>query len=134
VALALTAGATFIARGFAGDAKGLAGLIAQAVQHKGYALVETLQPCVTFNKKNTYDWYRERVYDLAETGYDPGDRVEAFRKALEWGDRIPVGVIYQTQLPTYEEQVAGLKEGPIATRKLQKLSAAQIEKLRAEFI
>jgi len=133
-ALALVAGGTFIARGFAGDAKGLADLIAKAIQHKGYALVEILQPCVTFNRKNTYEWYRERVYNLAETDYDPGDRAAAFAKALEWGDRIPLGVIYQTQRPTYEEQVAGLKQGPIATRKLKKLSAAEVEKLRAEFL
>jgi 2-oxoglutarate ferredoxin oxidoreductase subunit beta len=133
-ALALAAGGTFVARGFAGDTKGLADLIAAAIQHKGYALVEILQPCVTFNRKNTYDWYRERVYPLAETGYDPSDRVAAFQKALEWGQRIPLGVIYQTRLPTYEEQVAGLRRGPIAVRRLDKLSAAEVEKLRAEFL
>ena len=133
-ALALAAGGTFIARGFAGDAKGLADLIAAAIQHKGYALVEILQPCVTFNRKNTYDWYRERVYNLAETGHDTSDRVAAFRKALEWGDRIPLGVIYQTRLPTYEEQEVGLKQGPIATRKLDRLSPAEVKSLRAEFM
>jgi 2-oxoglutarate/2-oxoacid ferredoxin oxidoreductase subunit beta len=132
--LALAAGGTFIARGFAGDAKGLADLIAKAIQHKGYALVEILQPCVTFNRKNTYDWYRERVYDVAETGHDPSDRAAAFQKALEWGERIPLGVIYQTRLPTYEEQVAGLKRGPIATRKLDRLSPAEVESLRGEFL
>jgi 2-oxoglutarate/2-oxoacid ferredoxin oxidoreductase subunit beta len=130
--LALAAGGTFIARGFAGDAKGLADLIAKAIQHKGYALVEVLQPCVTFNRKNTYDWYRERVYNLVDTDYDPGDRVAAFQKALEWGDRIPLGIIYQTQRPTYEEQVVGLKEGPIAARKMKRLSAAEVQSLRSE--
>ena len=133
-ALALAAGGTFIARGFAGDAKGLADLIAAAIQHKGYALVDILQPCVTFNRKNTYDWYRERVYNLAETGHDTSDRVAAFRKALEWGDRMPLGVIYQTRLPTYEEQEVGLKQGPIATRKLNRLSPAEVKRLRAEFM
>lgn len=132
--LALAAGATFVARGFAGDAKHLAGLIAQAVQHEGYALVDILQPCVTFNRVNTYDWYRERVYKLEETDYDPVDRVEALERAMEWGERIPLGVIYQTRLPTYGEQVFALKEGPVATRKLRKLSAAQVEALRAEFM
>lgn len=134
LALALTAGGTFLARGFAGDVKHLAGLIAEAVQHRGYALIDILQPCVTFNKKNTYDWYRERVYKLEETDYDASDRVAAFAKALEWGDRIPLGVLYRTQLPSYEEQVAGLKAGPIATRDIEKLSAADIESLRAEFL
>jgi 2-oxoglutarate ferredoxin oxidoreductase subunit beta len=134
LALALTAGGTFIARGFAGDAKGLAVLIAKAVQHKGYALVEILQPCVTFNRKNTYDWYRERVYKLEDTEHDPTDRVAAFQKALEWGDRIPLGVLYQIQLPTYEEQVAALRDGPVATRGVKKLTPAEIEGLRAEFV
>jgi 2-oxoglutarate ferredoxin oxidoreductase subunit beta len=134
LALALTAGGTFIARGFAGDAKGLAVLIAQAVQHKGYALVEILQPCVTFNRKNTYDWYRERVYKLEDTDHDPTDRVAAFQKALEWGDRIPLGVLYQIQLPAYEEQVAALRDDPVATRRLKKLTPAEIESLRAEFV
>jgi 2-oxoglutarate ferredoxin oxidoreductase subunit beta len=134
LALALAAGGTFIARGFAGDIKGLADLIAKAVEHKGYSLVDILQPCVTFNKKNTYDWYRDRVYNLADTDYDPGDRLAAFEKSLEWGDRIPVGVIYQTRLPTYDEQVAGLKQGPIATRELKRLTEAEIESLRAEFV
>jgi 2-oxoglutarate ferredoxin oxidoreductase subunit beta len=131
-ALALTAGGTFVARGFAGDTKGLADLIARALAHTGYALVEILQPCVTFNRKNTYDWYRERVYSLEEAGHDPGNRIAAFQKALEWGDRIPLGVFYQTRRPSYEEQVAGLQEGPVATRELRILTAAQIDRLRAE--
>jgi 2-oxoglutarate ferredoxin oxidoreductase subunit beta len=132
VALALTAGGTFVARGFAGDTKGLADLIAQALEHTGYALVDILQPCVTFNRKNTYDWYRERIYDLQETGHDPGDRVAAFAKALEWGDRIPLGVFYQTRRPSYEEQVAGLQQGPVATRELRTLTTSEVERLRAE--
>jgi 2-oxoglutarate ferredoxin oxidoreductase subunit beta len=133
-ALALTAGATFVARGFAGEVKGLAALIAKALEHKGYALVEILQPCVTFNRKNTYDWYRERVYNLAEEGHDPTDRVAAFSRALEWEDRIPTGVFYQVERPTYEEQVASLQQGAIAKRKLGTLSASQVEALRAEFM
>ena len=134
VALALAAGGTFIARGFAGDTKGLAKLIAQALDHTGYALVDILQPCVTFNRKNTYDWYRERIYDLQEEGYDPGNRVAAFEKALEWGDRIPLGVFYQTRRPSYEERVASLQEGPVATRELRRLTPAEIEGLRGEFV
>lgn len=134
VALALTAGATFVARGFAGDTKGLADLIAAALQHKGYALVEILQPCVTFNKKNTYDWYRERVYSLADAGHDASDRLAAFERALEWGDRIPLGIFYQTRLPTYEEQLVTLKGTPLALRKLAVLTPAQIDSLRSEFV
>jgi 2-oxoglutarate ferredoxin oxidoreductase subunit beta len=133
-ALALAAGGTFVARGFAGDVKHLGGVIAAALEHKGYALVDILQPCVTFNRKNTYEWYRERVYKLEEAGHDPSDLEAATEKVREWGDRIPLGIIYQTRLPTYEEQVAGLEDGSIATRELIKLSAAEVESLRAEFM
>jgi 2-oxoglutarate ferredoxin oxidoreductase subunit beta len=94
--------------------------------------MEILQPCVTFNRKNTYDWYRERVYQVSETDHDPRDRIAAYRKALEWGDRIPLGVFYQTRLPTYEEQVSGLQDGPLATRRLVPLTAEEIDSLRAE--
>ncbi len=132
VALALAAGGTFVARGFAGEPKHLADLIAAALQHHGYALVEVLQPCVTFNRKNTYDWYRERVYLLEGTDHDPGDRVAAFQKALEWGERIPLGIFYQTRRPTYEEQVPALQTGPLVDRPLAKLRPEQIEALRAE--
>jgi 2-oxoglutarate/2-oxoacid ferredoxin oxidoreductase subunit beta len=134
VALALTAGATFIARGFAGDTKGLADLVAAALRHPGYALLEVLQPCVTFNKKNTYDWYRERVYSLSDAGHDPGSRLAALERAFEWGERIPLGIFYQTKRSTYEEQVAALREGPVATRRLAPLDPAQIQSLRAEFV
>jgi 2-oxoglutarate ferredoxin oxidoreductase subunit beta len=134
VALAVTAGGTFVSRGFAGDVKHLADLIAMAFEHRGYSLVDVLQPCVTFNRKNTYDWYRERVYKLEETDHDPADRVAAFRKALEWGDAIPLGVFYQAELPTYEEQVAGLKLGPVASRELTVPLPTEVESLRAEFM
>jgi 2-oxoglutarate ferredoxin oxidoreductase subunit beta len=134
LALALAAGGTFLARGFAGDVKHLAGLVAQALEHRGYALLEVLQPCVTFNRKNTYDWYRERVYDLQEAGHDPTDRAAAFQKALEWGERIPIGVLYQVRRPTYEEQLPVLAEGPLAGRALQGLSHHQAESLLAEFV
>ena len=80
------------------------GLIKAAVNHKGFSLVDILQPCVTFNKVNTYAWYSQRVYHL-EPEYNAEDRVAAFQKALEWGDRIPIGVIYRNNRPTFEERV-----------------------------
>ena len=62
----------------------------EAISHKGFALVDILQPCVTFNKVNTYEWYRQRVYRLGPD-HDPADRDAAFQMSLEWGDRIPLG-------------------------------------------
>lgn len=103
LALALTCGGTFAARGFAGDVKTLTDIIASAITHKGFSVVDILQPCVTFDKVHTYQWYRERVYQL-ESGYDAENPVKAYEKALEWGDRIPLGILYRTEKPTSEER------------------------------
>jgi 2-oxoglutarate ferredoxin oxidoreductase subunit beta len=117
MAIALAAGATFIARGFAGEPKHLAELIAQGIQHRGYALIDVLQPCVTFNRVNTYSWYRQRVYHLEEEGYDPSDRDAAWEKAHEWEERIPLGVLYRMEgQPTYEDQVKALAGGSPVSR------------------
>ena len=95
--LAITAGATFVARGFAGDIPGLSDLIAQAISHKGFSVLDMLQPCVTFDKVHTYAWYRTRLYELADQSYMPDDRLRAIEKAMEWGDRIPLGVLYKEE-------------------------------------
>jgi 2-oxoglutarate/2-oxoacid ferredoxin oxidoreductase subunit beta len=134
-ALALAGGASFVARGFAGDPKHLAPLIAKAVQHKGYALVDVLQPCVTYNKINTYDWYKERVYKLDdEAGYDPSDYETAWDKAREWDERIPIGVLYQEEgRPTYEEQVPLLQEMPLTRQPVQR-DRELLESIKREFM
>ncbi|MFQ5886912.1 MAG: 2-oxoacid:ferredoxin oxidoreductase subunit beta [Anaerolineae bacterium] len=136
IALALAAGATFISRGFAGELPYLAQLIAQAIEHRGYALVDVLQPCITFNKVNTYDWFRARVYKLEEEeGYDPSNREAAWRKAFEWGDRIPIGLFYQVEgVPTYEDQLPALQAGPLVKQGLRSLTAEDVEALKQEFI
>ena len=118
IAVAIVVGATFVARGFAGEVDHLAELIKMGIQHKGFALIDILQPCVTFNHKNTYSWYRERVYQLGED-YDPSDRLTALEKAQEWGERIPIGVIYRVTSPTFEEQIPALSQGPLVSQKLE---------------
>ena len=82
IGLALAEGATFVARGFAGDVDHLTDLYRQAIQHDGFAIVDVFQPCVTWNKINTFKWFRERVYKLDETDYDPSDRAAAFDLSL----------------------------------------------------
>lgn len=135
IATAINGGATFVARGFSGDPKHLATLIAAAIQHRGYALVDVLQACVIYNKVNTYDFYRQRVYKLDEAGHDPADRDGAWRRAHEWGERIPIGIVYQASgQPTYEEQVKALKAGPVAKRRLAPLTPAQADALRRAFV
>jgi len=92
VAVAIALDASFVARAFAGDARQTTDIIKKAVTHKGYALVDIFQPCVTYNKVNTYAWFKENTYYLDDT-HDPSDREAAFRKATEPG-RFPLGVIY----------------------------------------
>ncbi len=112
IALAIALDCSFVARGFAGDPEHLKGLIKEAVNHKGFSLVDIFQPCVTFNKLNTFQWYKERVYRI-ESEYNPEDRTEAFRRSLEWGDRIPIGVIYRNHRLTLEEKVPMIKDIPL---------------------
>lgn len=108
--LALLGGATFVGRGFSGDAAGLADLMAKAIAHKGFSLVDVLSPCVTYNKLNTYAWFRERAYKLAEKGHDPSDLNAAVNVCLDWDQRIALGVLYQVEKPTYEEMEPGLRD------------------------
>jgi 2-oxoglutarate ferredoxin oxidoreductase subunit beta len=132
VALAIVSGASFVGRSFAGDVDHLSNLIKEGITHRGFALIDILQPCVSFNQKNTFQWYRERVYKLEnEDGYDPGDKRAALEKAQEWGDRIPIGIIYRTELPTYEEQLPPLSKGPLVS---QGIDPGRVEKLFAEFM
>ena len=135
IAIALAAGATFIARTFAGDTKHMSATLQAAIRHRGYSLVDCLQPCVTYNKLNTYDWYRARVYKLEEeAGYDSADKLQAFARAQEWGERIPIGVFYEnTERPTYEEQVTALKKGPLVQQELNG-RYADYEALKLEFV
>lgn len=135
LALALVAGATFIARGFAKDPRYLADIIGQAILHRGYALIDVLQPCVSFNRVNTYDWYSERVYKVEEQpgGYDPTDFHAALEKAQEWGDHIPLGIFYQVERPTYDEQVPALQAGALVDQPIAR-TCEELERIRQSFI
>ncbi len=115
--LAIASDCGFVARGFTGDNEHLAGLIRQAVLHKGFALVDILQPCVSFNRINTLQWYKERVYKIdEEPGFDPENRLAAFERAAEWGERIPIGVLYRSQRPSLETKIPALQKGPLVVR------------------
>lgn len=112
MALAVALDCSFVARGFAGNTEHLKELMKEAVLHKGFSLLDILQPCVTFNKINTYDWYKQRVYNI-EPEYNPENRIEAFKKALEWGDHIPLGIIYKNKRPVLEERIPVIKDNPL---------------------
>jgi len=116
VSLAISAGATYVARAFAGEPMQLAELIKNGITHRGFAVIDVLSPCVSFNNLNTYDWFRKRVYKLDQS-HDPSDRGAAIIKAMEceasdW-EKIPVGLFYQTSRPVYSELDIVLKKGPL---------------------
>ena len=102
--LAITAGATFVARAFSGDPAGLTEIMKAALTHKGFAVVDILQPCVTFDRVHTYQWYRERLYKLESENYAPDNKLKAMEKATEWGDKIPIGIFYKEDKPTSEDR------------------------------
>ena len=109
-----------MARGFAGDIPHLTELYIQALSHKGFALVDVFQPCVTWNHLNTFQWFSERVYKLEETDWDTSDKVKAFELSLStFHDltctpedcRVPIGVFYrESDVPTYEDGVSASKD------------------------
>jgi 2-oxoglutarate ferredoxin oxidoreductase subunit beta len=114
LALAVSQGCSWVGRGFAAEVDHLKSLYQQALTHKGFALLEVLQPCVTFNRVNTYQWYRQRVYHLEEEpGYDPENEIWAYQKAREWGARLPLGVIFRRPRPLLEETHPALAAGPL---------------------
>jgi 2-oxoglutarate ferredoxin oxidoreductase subunit beta len=104
LAMAVALDCSFVARGSTVDMEHLEGLFVAAIQHRGFCLVDILQPCVSFNHVNTWDWYEERVYRI-EDDYDATDRALAFQKSLEWGENIPIGIIYRNNRPTYEDLI-----------------------------
>ena len=136
LSLALAAGATFVARAYPLDMPHFASLIRQAMDHPGYALIDALQVCVTFNPAQSYAWYKQRVYKLDdEEGYDTGDLAGAMARALEFGDRIPTGVFYRdADRPSYEAQVPALADGPLVDRPLRPLPDEAYEAIKREFI
>jgi len=118
LAVAIASDCSFVARGFCGDVEQLSDLIKQGITHKGFALIEVLQNCISFNKVNTLEWYKQKVYTVESDGYDPSNRSAAFEKALEWDERIPTGIIYKTMRPAYESQLTAIKQMPLVRQSL----------------
>ncbi|MFO7942155.1 MAG: thiamine pyrophosphate-dependent enzyme [Bacillota bacterium] len=113
--IALAAGAGFVARGFSGDPDHLKELMKAAITYRGYALLDILQPCVTFNRHNTFAWYRERVRKIDES-HDISDLEEARRLAEVWGEEIPIGIFYRSEHRTFEDTLGYDGEGAPAFR------------------
>ena len=109
IAHALVSNGTFVARGYSGDMFHLKGLIVEAIKHRGFSFIDVFQPCVSFNYLNTYDWFRQRVYKLEEEAHDVTDQKKALEKSFEWGDRIPIGIFYKKERPSYRDSLPHLK-------------------------
>jgi 2-oxoglutarate ferredoxin oxidoreductase subunit beta len=129
-AVALTMGAGFVARGFTGMPELLAATIREAMAHPGFALVDVLQQCVSFNRVNTFAWYKKRCYEL-EADYDPADWSAALQRSMEWGDSIPVGVLYRNEArPPLQAHYPFLEKEPLFA---QKRDMASVERIMQAF-
>jgi 2-oxoglutarate ferredoxin oxidoreductase subunit beta len=117
LAVALSLGAGFVARGFSGNMEHLSRLIQKGISHKGFSLIDILQPCVSFNRINTYDWYKKKVYDLFEENYVPDNFEKAMNLARQWDEKIPIGIIYKEEKPTFTDRIKVLNQGPLISQK-----------------
>ncbi|MFX1514517.1 MAG: thiamine pyrophosphate-dependent enzyme [Promethearchaeota archaeon] len=102
--VAISLNASFVARAFAGDKEQTKEIMKKAINHKGYALVDIFQPCVTFNKLHTYKYFKKNTYYLEED-YKPYNQLEALKRALET-KKLPLGIFYiNPSIPTFEESI-----------------------------
>ncbi|MBT7902898.1 2-oxoacid:ferredoxin oxidoreductase subunit beta [Candidatus Woesearchaeota archaeon] len=130
LAVAIASGATFVARGFAGNPSQLQSLMEQAIKHKGFAFIDILQPCIAFNKLNTFKWYKERCYTLED--HDPKNKELAIKLALEWSgedNKIATGLFYQEEKRTYEDHLPQIKDTPLVNQPVN----PDISKILEEF-
>lgn len=131
--LAISSGATFVAQSFSSDIKELTSIIEEAINHKGFSFVNVFSPCVTYNKINTYDWFKENLTKLADIeGYDNTNKSQAMQTVLDTESMI-TGVIYQDKdTPSYESQIEQFDEQPLVKKSL-KLEQNQFDELVSQF-
>lgn len=125
--MAVALGAGFVARGYSLDIEHLSWLMEEGIRHKGFSLIDVLQPCVSFNRKNTFEWYSKRVYKLNDdSSYNPEDKMAAYEKAHEWGDRIPIGIIYKAEKETYEEKRGLSQRIPLVEEQIENIDVTSV--------
>ncbi|WP_240377314.1 2-oxoacid:ferredoxin oxidoreductase subunit beta [Bacillus piscicola] len=130
---ALMSGATFVAQSFSADIKDLTATIEAGINHKGFSIINVFSPCVTYNKVNTYDWFKENLTKLSDVaGYDNTDRAMAMNTLMEHNSLV-TGIIYQEERPSYQEMVKGYAEKPLAHSSLQ-LEPAKFQEFVSEFM
>jgi len=128
LSLAIAMDCSFVARAFAGGdgLPHLKELMKMAIRHKGFAMIDILQNCISFNRINTFHWYKDRTYFL-ENEHDPADRLAAFQRSLEWGEKIPLGIFYRNQRPTMADKIPVLKENPLVKQSFDHKEVIQKE-------
>lgn len=131
--MALTVGAGFVAQSVSSDLKQLTHVIEEGIRHEGFSLINVYSPCVTYNKVNTYDWFKENLVKLEDDpDYDPSNRLMAMQKLME-NQGLVTGIIYQNkERKSYEQLIKGFKETPLNKQDLQ-ITEEQFNKLVAEF-
>ncbi len=125
LATALVSGATFVAQSFSGDIKQMTELIKKAIKHKGFAFINILQICTTFNKINTFEWYKERIYKLEESGHDTGSMGNAISVAMNDADKIPTGLLYQAERETFADQLPQIAETPLVKQPVDNIDVSK---------
>ena len=110
ISLSLGCGSTFTARGFSGKTKHLQELISKGMKHKGFSFIDVLSPCVTFNKLNTYDYFKKRIYDLNQEQFDSTNVIDAYQKSFEWNEKIPIGIFYQNKNSDFKPNFNPIEE------------------------
>lgn len=126
IALALAADCGYVARGFAGDVRHLQHLIVQGIRHSGFSLIDVFQPCVTFNHLNTFNWYYQRVQKLEDLGHDQHDRQAAWQQANTVGEKLPIGLFFEQDKPTYQDGLPQLADGSLVSRPIGRIDLAQL--------
>jgi 2-oxoglutarate ferredoxin oxidoreductase subunit beta len=131
--MALTVGAGFVAQTVSSDLKGMTAIIEAGIKHKGFSLINVYSPCVTYNKINTYDWFKQNLTNLNDVeGYDSSNRSQAMQTLMEHNGLV-TGIIYQnSERPSYEELIKGYKEEPLVKQDLN-LTEEQFDRLISEF-
>jgi len=132
--MALSAGATFVAQSFSTDLKDLTALIEAGIQHKGFSLINVFSPCVTYNKVNTYDWFKENLTKLADVeGYDPHNKELAMQTLMKHNSLV-TGLIYQNNTQkSYQELIKGYSEVPLSKTDLA-IEEEEFNQLITEFM
>jgi 2-oxoglutarate ferredoxin oxidoreductase subunit beta len=129
VAMAIAAGASFAARGFSGDMEQLHDLIVAAVRHRGFAFIDVMQVCVSYNPAKSYKWYKDRVYRLKDEDHDAADKDRALALALAGGeDRLATGLFYEDDRPPYEDSLPQIARVPLVKQDIDKVDVRGLMK------